>query len=83
MVMELGGSNEKLQDMLKDIRDDYAEVTRVMQFAQVMMNLATFKTAEEINKNTSTIIKRMNSHYLLFPGISFKNFSFLFVPFGT
>lgn len=61
MAKFLGGGNDKIEKLLKAVRDDYAEVTRVMTFAQVMINLSSHEKISGAKENTIKIIQRMCS----------------------
>jgi hypothetical protein len=58
MVKFLGGGNDKFEGLIKAIRDDYAEVFRVMSFAQVMINLSSHDKIKSVGDNTTTIVRR-------------------------
>lgn len=58
MVKFLGGGNDKFEGLIKAIRDDYAEVFRVMSFAQVMINLSSHDKINSVGDNTTKIVRR-------------------------
>ncbi|KAI1458871.1 hypothetical protein F4805DRAFT_422887 [Annulohypoxylon moriforme] len=59
MVKFLGGGNDKFDKLLETIREDYAEVTRVMTFAQVMINLSSHDNINRMREDTVKIIQQL------------------------
>ncbi len=55
MAKSLGGGNDKLRDLMKAIRDDYANLFRVITFAQVMINLSSHDKINDVGENTTMI----------------------------
>ncbi|KAI0884290.1 uncharacterized protein GGS22DRAFT_165292 [Annulohypoxylon maeteangense] len=60
MVKFLGGGNDKFDKLLETVREDYAEVTRVMTFAQVMINLSSHGNINRVREDTVTIIQQLS-----------------------
>lgn len=58
MVTYAGGRNERFQNDLKAITEAYNEVTRVLQIANVMINLQTLKDTGKLREDTALIIQR-------------------------
>lgn len=58
MMKALGGGDDRLRELVKAVRDDYAEATRVMTFAQVMINLSSYQKIDGIGETTTRIMQR-------------------------
>lgn len=58
MVKYLSEGNDKFNDLIKGIGEAYGEVKRVMEFAQVMMNVKSLRQTSKISQDTAIIIQR-------------------------
>lgn len=63
MVTYAGGRNERFQNDLKAITEAYEEVKRVLQIANVMINLETLKNTGKLREDTDLIIQRKFQHF--------------------
>ncbi|KAI0378641.1 hypothetical protein F5Y04DRAFT_283568 [Hypomontagnella monticulosa] len=60
MILHLGGGDDKFEGLIKAIRDDYAEVVRVMTFAQVIISRVTHDRVNEVGEDTARISHQLS-----------------------
>ena len=58
MMKFLGGSNVKLEGLLNTVMEDYAQVTRVMNFAQGMMIISSHEKLTTIEETAARFTQR-------------------------
>ena len=58
MIKFLGGGNEKLEELLNAVMDDYAQVTRVMNFAHSMISISSHEKLTTIEENAARFMQR-------------------------
>lgn len=58
MAKYLGGGNDRLNELITAVRNDHAELTRVMNFAHVMVTLSSHENIKDIGSNVEKLMQR-------------------------